>query len=197
MSLEFELWWKIPKCYLWYGYIQKQWFFCMVTLKSHIFSGCQMASKFETNNLVWTNNFQLHLRYFWSIFLIGWEHFYVFCMPVKWSYSEYVIPCVCSTVGITSAQGVGMGGYEPETWSCLVVTPAWCWMAAKLIQMSSTSSSTLRLTQYASQFADTLKMKTGILLFKFHGNMFPRVHLTISQHWFRFWCGTLQVTSII
>ena len=34
-----------------------------------------------------------------------------------------------------------------------------------------------------------------IFLFKFHYNMFPRVQLTINQHWFRYWIGADQATT--
>ena len=38
-------------------------------------------------------------------------------------------------------------------------------------------------------------MKMFKFLLRFHWSLFPRVQLTIFQHWFRFWLGTDQATS--
>ena len=38
-------------------------------------------------------------------------------------------------------------------------------------------------------------MKIASFWWKFHWNLFPRVHLTIFQHWFREWLGACQATS--
>ena len=38
-------------------------------------------------------------------------------------------------------------------------------------------------------------MKMFEFRFKFHWSLFPRVQLTILQHWFRLWLGAVQATS--
>ena len=38
-------------------------------------------------------------------------------------------------------------------------------------------------------------MKMFEFLLKFHWSLFPRVQLTIFQHWFRWWIGAVQATS--
>ena len=38
-------------------------------------------------------------------------------------------------------------------------------------------------------------MKIVVFWLNFHWNMFPRVQLTIIQHWFRYWLGAVQATS--
>ena len=38
-------------------------------------------------------------------------------------------------------------------------------------------------------------MKMFEFRLKFHWNLFPRVQLTIFQHWFRWWLGAVQATS--
>ena len=38
-------------------------------------------------------------------------------------------------------------------------------------------------------------MKMFQLPLKFHWSLFPRVQLTLFQHWFRWWLGAIQVTS--
>ena len=38
-------------------------------------------------------------------------------------------------------------------------------------------------------------MKIVVFWLNFHWNMFPRIKLTIIQHWFRYWLGADQATS--
>ena len=38
-------------------------------------------------------------------------------------------------------------------------------------------------------------MKMNKFWLRFHRSLFPRVQLTIFQHWFRYWLGAIQVTS--
>ena len=40
-------------------------------------------------------------------------------------------------------------------------------------------------------------MRSYVFPFKFHWSLFPRVQLTIAEHWFRKWLGTEQVTKVI
>ena len=51
---------------------------------------------------------------------------------------------------------------------------------------------TILLTTFSNTF---IWMKSVRLRFEFHWSLFPRVQLTISQHWFRKWLGAEQATS--
>ena len=52
---------------------------------------------------------------------------------------------------------------------------------------------TLRLKQYGHHFADAFSWKEMFVFwFKFHWSVFLNVQLTISQHWFRWWLGTVH-----
>ena len=44
-------------------------------------------------------------------------------------------------------------------------------------------------------FLNSFSLMKIVFRFKFHWNRFSKVHLTISQHWFRKWLGAEQVTS--
>ena len=59
---------------------------------------------------------------------------------------------------------------------------------------------TLRLRRNEQHFADDIfkrmfSMKMFEFRLKFHWRLFPRVQLTIFQHWFRWWLGAGQATS--
>ena len=58
---------------------------------------------------------------------------------------------------------------------------------------------TLRLKQNCRHFADDIFkcswMKMYEFRLRFHWNLFLRLELTISQHWFRWWLGANQATS--
>ena len=47
-------------------------------------------------------------------------------------------------------------------------------------------------TTFLNEFSWTKMYKFRL---KFHWSLFPRVQLTISQHWFRWWLGADQATS--
>ena len=59
---------------------------------------------------------------------------------------------------------------------------------------------TLRLRQDGRQFPDDISnafswMKIYQFRLRFHWCLFPRIQLTISQHWLKYWLGAAQATS--
>ena len=63
------------------------------------------------------------------------------------------------------------------------------------------SHDTIRPRQNGRHFVDDILQcsfffcENILILLRFHLNLFPRVQLTIKQHWFGLWLGTGQATS--
>ena len=80
------------------------------------------------------------------------------------------------------------------------VPTVFCFVVVRYWPMLFISFNPLRPRQMAAIFQTTFSnafswMKMYEFRLRFHWILFPRVQLTISQHWFRSWLGTSQVTS--
>ena len=79
--------------------------------------------------------------------------------------------------------------------NCVIVAFDWCgtvFIHVFLTHWGRDKMDAISQTTFSSAFS---WMKIFEFWLKFHWSLFPRVQLTIFQHWFRWWLGAVQATS--
>ena len=85
---------------------------------------------------------------------------------------------------------VSSGSLNPAIY-CLLTCPRWLSLAY-LTHWGRDEMNNISQTTFSNVFSS---MKMFEFWLKFHWSLFPRVQLTIFQHWFRWWLGAVQATS--